>query len=536
VSSYNTYTLYSIPNINEFFPDSNKEYIGIPDNIYTYDVDDTLTNEFEKSIEKYAQDLSLYIVNDENVSTLLKPFGEQALNTFHKLDPTNKEKFVAYALMFLKGGFYINKNIILTNDIKKLGNDFTMFCDTSNSVKVIVSKKGNPVFHNLLNSSSSQFYINDIQDSYNVKKMEEIPICDTSISNSCSTVYTSKISYNKETFAIYNKFGQNWLNKYVNKVYIIAMPNRVKYMTDFMNIINQKNFDFIQPIDKTTILNPYEYTDNLNLSAGKIACHLSHIKALKTFLNSSHETCFIFEDDLMLPDGTNVEKGVDDFFSNLPGNWEILFLGRCWDWCHDSVVYNKYVCSNPRPLCRHAYVVNKSAAKKLVDYTNIMYMEAGDHMYADLIRKGILQSYSPYESLFIQNRTTLSTQVMYTNPNLVTCAPTLRNNKKKTICVVSTRDLTINEKYQFADNRRLPYYYIVKTNDHSKKHNKTLEDIGLLEAEKEKYSDEFVVVKDAYFIYDDSKVIKKLNIKNIPKYEVLNRDVVGETTIMEVKI
>jgi len=540
VSSYHPVSLYTLPNINEFFPDSTEDFSDdIPKNVYTYEKNGQVSNDFKEAIAKNANNFQLHVISDSDATELLKPFGKEALDIYFKLDPINKEKFIAYATMLLNGGYYINRNTVLTNDISKLQGNCTLYCDTNSSVKMIVSKKRNPIFYDLLQSSSSQFYINDMNElSHNVKKMEENPVCNTSISNSCNTTYTSKIEYNKETFALYNKFGKNWLNKHVNQVYVIAMPNRIEYMTDFMKIINQKKFEFVDPIDKTTVHNPYQYTKNLNLNAGKIACHLSHVKALKTFLESPHKTCFIFEDDLILPEGLNVEVAVNDFFSNVPSDWEILFLGRCWDWCHDSVIFNKYVCSNPRPLCRHAYVVNKSGAKKLVDYTNIMYMEAGDHMYADLIRKGILKSYSPYESLFRQNRTTLSTQVMYTSPNAVTCAPTSRNNKTRTIAVISTRDLTITERYQFADNKRVAYYYIVQSPSDLLENITNLEKIGLSEALKEKYSDEYIIVKrEDNFIFDEQDVIRDLHdIKDLPKYEVLNRNVNDKTKNITVKL
>lgn len=532
-NSYTYNPLYTIPHINEFIPLSPEGFDNIPRNIYTYDANGVVSDDFKESIEKYTDGFTVTIYTDEMVPELFKPFGRDAIRTYFRLGTSDKEKFVAYALMFLKGGYYINKNVNLTNSISNINIESTLFCNTNDGIKLLVSKKNNHVFYDLINSSSFHSYIIDIQESSvdNVKKMSDKPVCDTSVSTSCNTTYISQISYNGEEIGIYHKFSKNWLNAYVDSVYIISMPNRIDYMSDFMNIINQHNFDFVEPIDKKTIINPYEYTKNLKLTPGKIACHLSHIKALKQFLSSDNETCMIFEDDLMLPYDIDVEKSVDNFFANLPKDWEILFLGRCWDWCHESIIYNEYVCSNPRPLCRHAYVVNKSGAQKLVDLTNTMYLEAGDHMYADLVRNGTLTSYSPLESLFTQNRTTLSTQVMYTNPNPVTCNPSLTNNRKKTINVISTRSLRINEKNQFDDNKRVPYYYIIQSSGNTLVDVSTLEQAGVLEADKEKYSDEFIIVnRDDFFIYNESDIFKKTDLNDNPKYKVLNKNNTGTTT------
>ena len=90
----------------------------------------------------------------------------------------------------------------------------------------------------------------------------------------------------------------------VDYIYLISIPKRRKYALDAL-----KSFDIqpelIKPILKENLIH-YELLQNDIIipdlkyrNMGRIACHLSHMRSLRTFLdNTDAQTALIFEDDV----------------------------------------------------------------------------------------------------------------------------------------------------------------------------------------------------------------------------------------------
>lgn len=153
---------------------------------------------------------------------------------------------------------------------------------------------------------------------------------------------------------------------------------------------------------------------------GRIACHLSHMGVLKDFLSTSHKTCLIFEDDIQTPSdlvkAATIFKGCMD---TLPEAWDILYLGRCHDYCRLATSVSEYLIKS-YPLCRHAYVVSRKGARKLLTYTIPMWHN-GDQMYLKLIQAGRLSAYSSKEPLFFQQREELGSTLGNGSTNPPVC-------------------------------------------------------------------------------------------------------------------
>jgi GR25 family glycosyltransferase involved in LPS biosynthesis len=197
----------------------------------------------------------------------------------------------------------------------------------------------------------------------------------------------------------------------IDVIYCICLPKRKDYMTKVFNHYKSllPRLNWIDPIMKDT-LNIQELKDNdiitqdCKLTSGKIACHLSHLKTLNTFAQSIHKTCLIFEDDIKI-DSTDeyVIKELDNIMMNIPDNYNLVNLGRCWDWCSIEKKVNDIFVISKKPLCRHAYIVNQEGAKQILDLSLPMD-KPGDNIIPELQKQNLV-IYSLYHSnLFSQNR------------------------------------------------------------------------------------------------------------------------------------
>ena len=141
-------------------------------------------------------------------------------------------------------------------------------------------------------------------------------------------------------------------------------------------------------LEEQGLIKPYR-----NINQGRVACHLGHIDILKTFLKTKEERCMIFEDDIYAPLEVQFPDVKDIFksnfkkvYENMPDDYDILWLGFCWEWCKYTYAINDYVYVPAFPLCRHAYSVNRFAARQIIKHTLPMTYH-GDNLYANLIRR-----------------------------------------------------------------------------------------------------------------------------------------------------
>lgn len=66
-----------------------------------------------------------------------------------------------------------------------------------------------------------------------------------------------------------------------------------------------------------------------SMSAGEVACFLSHAQALRTFLQTDKRFLLLFEDDLSLPPGfVDLMRATVDFLKGWPGQWDVVNLSR----------------------------------------------------------------------------------------------------------------------------------------------------------------------------------------------------------------
>ena len=244
-------------------------------------------------------------------------------------------------------------------------------------------------------------------------------------------IFYSSNKKNKELFSI-NLIHP--LNKFFDKVYVISLPKRREYMNNLMNKNNIK-FKLIDALTPDNTPKDYLYNNNYisnicSLNNGRIYCHMSHIKVMNDIINNNYKNAFIFEDDID-NDNFNINNfnNLSKILKNIPKDYDIFYLGKCWDIKNKNVKVNDYVYKPFKPLCRHAYGVTNRCAKKIVKYTLPMTIFPGDQMYVQLIKNKIINAYSSYEQIFTQNRKKFGSNLGNDQILVNNGPPTYTNNK-----------------------------------------------------------------------------------------------------------
>ncbi len=210
------------------------------------------------------------------------------------------------------------------------------------------------------------------------------------------------------------------MNGMFDKIYLIALPKKKEYALNALSSFDIHP-DLIDPIWKDdlsdeelirkNILSPdYDYKN-----MGRVACYLSHLKTLTTFLRDPiAQTALIFEDDIKECPNKKIYNrrlsSLKDELKYVDGKWDVLYLGGDSSTCTDmeSVTYQMYTKALPYQL--HAYSITRKGAQIVLRETIPVYAY-GDHMYRDLNKNGKLNVLSVIPSIFIQNRSELGSDL-----------------------------------------------------------------------------------------------------------------------------
>ena len=231
----------------------------------------------------------------------------------------------------------------------------------------------------------------------------------------------------KETYIDWNDYKnvkKNWIDDLFDQTYVITIPKRKKYINKIMNImkINPIIFKAVEKdkLDRKKLIEENIIEKDSILVNGKIACHLSHVEVLKSFLkNSKSRTCFIFEDDIKLPDNlTSRINKIKKIIKSIPSNWDLINFGKCWDICSNTDIINEDIIKS-FPLCRHAYAVTRKGAQIIIENTFPM-KTSGDVMYKQLALDKKLNIYTSINRIFDQNREKMGSE-LDNNDKLAEC-------------------------------------------------------------------------------------------------------------------
>ena len=231
----------------------------------------------------------------------------------------------------------------------------------------------------------------------------------------------------------------DWLQS-LGRAYVVSMPNRRWHMKEIFRQLGVEGATFVDPVDRDKLDLPALRREGrllppdqlaAPLSAGDIATVLSHSKAMRMFLDAAPpsdgggagrgalegwaggrgggggEVMLLFEDDIDdagLPALPALQKQFREAVAALgtPREWDVLFLGRCWDHCWlDEVVRPGALVQCHNPSCMHAVALTRRAAEAYLSVEKL-YTPADDQLN-DLIRDGTLRAYAVKPGLFRQD-------------------------------------------------------------------------------------------------------------------------------------
>ena len=211
------------------------------------------------------------------------------------------------------------------------------------------------------------------------------------------------------------------MNTYFNKdfpIYCIAISKRKEHCIRFFNKLNF-NVEYPEIVLKKDVNCSKAYSNKIiipeykcNKYAGKIACSLSHIKILKTFLKTNYKYCLIFEDDNIIPNNNEVKK-IHSILNNiLPkyGSWDLINLSPCWSFCSIQVKSNfdQNLYTPLTSVCRNAYAITRKGAYEFIKiaFPLIRGSDGGDCKL-----KFVNNSYDLHPGLFNQDRNNMGTTI-----------------------------------------------------------------------------------------------------------------------------
>ncbi|KZS95203.1 hypothetical protein SISNIDRAFT_386389, partial [Sistotremastrum niveocremeum HHB9708] len=151
------------------------------------------------------------------------------------------------------------------------------------------------------------------------------------------------------------------------------------------------------------------------LTKAMISCCHSHMLALREVIRKKDEVAIIFEDDVDLE--WNVERILRHTWQRIPGDWDIVYLGKlfaihadgmliltighCYSREHLGTLVRRTssLRQSTYPLCTHAYVVNYRSARMLYRFlrsADYAYTRPIDHALRELqlIQSSKIKSYS----------------------------------------------------------------------------------------------------------------------------------------------
>ncbi|CAG8629982.1 1280_t:CDS:1 [Funneliformis caledonium] len=163
------------------------------------------------------------------------------------------------------------------------------------------------------------------------------------------------------------------------------------------------DFDFFKAISNDSeTLNEYKS----DLAPSHKACYVSHYKVWELIALQKYESALILEDDVDIE--MSISSIVSKVHRDLPGNWEMVYLGHCSDEGDYFFKFRRML--NPSlyklfksnsPSCTHAYAISSLGVSKLLKEL----VDPKDPIDVELvyrIKAGNITSYSLEPSAIVQ--------------------------------------------------------------------------------------------------------------------------------------
>lgn len=177
-------------------------------------------------------------------------------------------------------------------------------------------------------------------------------------------------------------------------IYFITMPKRKEWVENCIETWKLKNAKIIPAVT--------EYKkDNYHLKRNELNCFKSHINVLKEAYKQN-KNVLIFEDDVYIPlsrmtkydNKKTIRLIMIEIIKKLPRDWDILYFGKCFDYCSTNYEISKNLYRIFYPLCSHAYYINKKTIHKILKADKyLLFNYPYDIFLKKIIQKNNLKTY-----------------------------------------------------------------------------------------------------------------------------------------------
>jgi len=202
------------------------------------------------------------------------------------------------------------------------------------------------------------------------------------------------------------------------KIYIINLKKRTdrkEHMTDLLNKIGFKNYQFVIPLNvtnQTLKLLPNNLNINL-ISKNALSLLLTHIYIIN---NTTEKFFFIMEDDIINNIPTNkILSKIEYIIRTVPKDTDMIRLEMCSERCSKMTKYKDDIFKLYQPNCTACLFFLEKSQKKIKKYFNdvncyqftlINKIKNGwgiDNFYQNLNKTKKLISYGYYPTIFKQS-------------------------------------------------------------------------------------------------------------------------------------
>lgn len=163
---------------------------------------------------------------------------------------------------------------------------------------------------------------------------------------------------------------------------------------------------------------------------GEWTARANHRKAWADFVASGRrddQFCMFIEDDAVVAGHLHPEGAVHAIqlaFDELPADADVLYLGRCYDHCHEHEYVGAHVVKVTDVLCLHAYAATRRACRFMLGLEGIPV----DNVIRDAIVRGDIKAYASADPVFYQDRWRFGSVIGQTRGNggteeIPTCKP-----------------------------------------------------------------------------------------------------------------
>ena len=231
----------------------------------------------------------------------------------------------------------------------------------------------------------------------------------------------------------------------LSNIYVVTIKRNLDRQVRMTKLLSRHNlqFSFIEGIDgeqlnSNTLKSIFDADKSrarlrYDITKNEIACSLSHIKALKTFLKDhKKDYALILEDDIEISNFDTLKNAIN--YMPPKEAWDLLYLGYQemnmsmplmifikWQFIYPVLIflriklydlkkikrifgrpYNNYWFRAGSHNTSHAYIVSRDGAKKILDYNTPVTLQA-DVVLMHLITDGKLNAFALKKPLFKQS-------------------------------------------------------------------------------------------------------------------------------------